>query len=106
MEVKQNGKPFGKRIGLGLASLVVLFYLLHSTPNVAVRTYVFFIGHPVAAVTSGIEPDEYPREHNRMHTQSYSLKNPPTEKATGSELKNYQVRKQGILYFAKFYSGI
>ncbi|PKR85323.1 hypothetical protein CWO92_09010 [Heyndrickxia camelliae] len=42
--------------------LVVLFLMLHSNPKLALRTQVFFTGHPITAFNTGIVDDEY---HNK-----------------------------------------
>ncbi|WOV85756.1 hypothetical protein PGH26_07420 [Sporosarcina jeotgali] len=111
MGAKQKKILFRKRVVIGLASLVVLFYLLHSTPNMAVRTCVFFTGHPVAAITSDIEEDagyseSDKKEYKKINTKAYTLTNPPLEKATDSVLENYQVESYGLIYFAKFSGGL
>ena len=62
--------------------VVAVFLLLHSTPNIALRTHVFFLGYPTAAITSGIIEDEF---HNKIDKQkfvelngkAYTLTNPP-----------------------------
>ncbi len=111
MGAKQRETAFTKMVVIGLASLVVLFYLLHSTPNMAVRTCVFFTGHPVAAITSNIDEDASysesdKREYEKINTKAYILINPPLEKATDSVLENYQVEIYGFIYFAKFSGGL
>ena len=89
-------------------AVVAVFLLFHSTSNIALRTHVFFLGYPKAAITSGIIEDEF---HNKIDKQkfvglkgkAYTLTNPPNEKATQGELSNFFVRKAGFLYFAKYY---
>ncbi|MGG0645036.1 hypothetical protein ABE021_14020 [Sporosarcina gallistercoris] len=111
MGAKQKERLFKKWGLIGLVSLVALFYLLHSTPDRAVRTCVFFIGHPVAAMTSDIEDDTNhsksdKTEHEKANLKTFTLTNPPYVKATDSDLGNYQVRKYGFIYFAKFSGGM
>ena len=87
---------------------VAVFVLLHSTPSMALRTPVFFMGYPKAAITSEIIEDEF---HNKidkekfmeLHAKAYTLTKPPTEKATEGELRNFLVRKFGFLHFAEYY---
>ncbi|MCM3761757.1 hypothetical protein M3212_13345 [Alkalihalobacillus oceani] len=43
--------------------LVALIVLLHATPGLALRTHVFMLGYPKAALASGIVDDDY---HNRV----------------------------------------
>jgi hypothetical protein len=86
----------------------VLFLLLHSTPTIALRTHVFFMGHPVAAMTTGIKDDKFHNKEDRekfitLHGKAYALTKPPIEKATEGILVNYLVRKHGFLYFAEYY---
>jgi len=91
-----------------IVSLLVVFIVLHSTPSMALRSHIFFMGYPKAAITSGITED---KEHNEvdknkfaeLNAKAYSLTNPPIEKATHGELRNYLVRKFGFLHFAEYY---
>lgn len=89
---------FSRRIMIGLASLVILFYALHATPTLAVRTCVFFLGHPVVAFTSGIEEE--------ADATYVTLTDPPIETATGSDLDRYEVRRYGMIYIARFAGGL
>ncbi|PKR76769.1 hypothetical protein CEY16_13190 [Halalkalibacillus sediminis] len=91
-----------------LSILIVGFVVLHSTPHLALRTHVFFTGHPIKAFTTEIVDDESRNEidkekFDRLNAKAYSLTKPPIEKATDGELKNYLVRKRGWLYFARYY---
>ncbi|MCL1694468.1 hypothetical protein [Lysinibacillus sp. BPa_S21] len=89
-------------------SLLVVIILLHSTPSMALRTHVFFLGYPIAAISSGIIED---KEHNKvdkdkfaeLNAKAYTLTNPPIEKATQTKLRNFLVRKFGFLHFAEYY---
>ncbi|WLR54688.1 hypothetical protein LC048_20110 [Mesobacillus subterraneus] len=91
-----------------IAALVVVFILLHSTPTMALKTHVFIMGYPKAAILSGVIQDEY---HNKvdkekfaeLNAKAYTLTKPPIEKATQGELRNYLVRKIGFLHFAEYY---
>lgn len=91
-----------------IALLVGFVYLLHSTPHLALRTYVFVTGHPVAAVTTGIVENEYINQvdHDKMdekNAKAYTLTKPPIEKATQGELRNYLVKKVGFIHLVEFY---
>ncbi|MFZ3579493.1 hypothetical protein [Virgibacillus sp. DJP39] len=87
--------------------VAVLFLILHTTPKMALRTHVFFLGYPKAAITSEIVDDAF---HNRVdkkkfkesNTKAYTLTEPPTEEATQGLLRNYTVKKVGVLYFADY----
>ncbi|MGB8002581.1 MAG: hypothetical protein WCF60_21115 [Anaerobacillus sp.] len=90
-----------------LVAIGILFLALHITPKVALRTHLFFMGYPKAAITTEIVDDEF---HNReekeafekTNTKAYTLTEPPTEKATQGELRNFRVTKDGYLYFADY----
>jgi len=87
---------------------IILFAVLHSTPKLALRTHVFFNGHPILAIRTKIIDD---REHNRIdkeylrkeQAKCYSLTKAPKERATDSYLTNYIVRKKGHFYKVNYY---
>ena len=93
---------------LPIAVLLLVVTILHSTPHLALRTHVFFLGYPKSAVMSGIVDDDY---HNRidkdkfaeLNAKAYTLTEPPVEKATQGELRNFLVRKIGIWHIAAYY---
>ncbi|MDT8862576.1 hypothetical protein N0O92_20460 [Alkalihalobacillus sp. MEB130] len=93
---------------VGMVVMIGIILMLHSTPHLAVRTYVFFTGHPIAAMTTGIIDDDY---HNKvdkekfaeLNAKAYTLTRPPIEKATQGELRNYLVRKYAFFYLVEFY---
>lgn len=91
-----------------LVVIAITFLLLHSTPGTAIRTKVFFMGYPKAALTSSIIDDEFHNEVDKdrfaeLNAKAYTLTKPPIEKATQGELRNYLVRKFGFLHFAEYY---
>ena len=87
---------------------IILFAVLHSTPKLALRTHVFFNGHPILAFQTEIIPD---REHNRIdkeylkkeQAKCYSLTKAPNGGTTDSHFTNYIVRKKGFIYKANYY---
>jgi len=87
---------------------IVLFFCLHLSPSMALRTHVLFNGHPIIAVSSKITKDEW---HNRVdkdylnkeNATCYTITKAPKEKTTDSFLSNYIVRKKGFFYTAKYY---
>jgi hypothetical protein len=94
--------------GIILSITILLFLVLHSTPNLALRTHVFFMGYPKAAITSGIIEDEYHNDVDKekfteLNAKAFTLTKPPIEKATDGELRNFLVRKFGIFHFAEYY---
>ncbi|WP_370044036.1 hypothetical protein [Lysinibacillus sp. RC79] len=90
-----------------IVSLLVVIILLHLTPSMALRTHIFFMGYPKASISSGIIED---KDHNivdkdkfaELNAKAYTLTNPPIEKATQGELRNFLVRKFGFLHFAEY----
>ncbi|HZH60822.1 MAG TPA: hypothetical protein VEY70_14870 [Metabacillus sp.] len=96
-----------QRTWISLTVLLIVIYILHSTPHMSVRTYVFFTGYPIQAFTSGIVDDSYhnevdKEEFKKMNARAYTLTNPPIEKATQGELSNYIVKKYGVFYITDF----
>ncbi|MBY6036919.1 hypothetical protein KUV80_09650 [Fictibacillus nanhaiensis] len=90
-----------------MIAFVFVLILLHSTPSMALRTHVFFMGYPKAAITSGIIEDDFHNKVDRekfseLNAKAYTLTKPPIEKATSGVLRNYLVRKIGFLHFAEF----
>ena len=53
---------------LSITLWVAVFVLLHSTPSMALRTHVFFMGYPKAAITSEIIEDEF---HNKTDKEKF-----------------------------------
>jgi hypothetical protein len=88
--------------------LVIIYCALHLTPESALKTHIFLTGHFSKAISTDVIEDV---EHNEMdkddlikeNAKCYRLTDPPIEKATQGELRNYKVRKIGFIYFAKYY---
>jgi hypothetical protein len=97
-----------KRIVLPLILLAALFLVLHSTPSLALRTHVFFMGHPITACTSGVQEGVSHVIINKekliqLHEKAYSLTKAPADSAGGGGLlENYLVKRDGFLYFAEY----
>ena len=97
-----------KKKFLIIVAVVVVIIILHSTPSMALRTQVFIMGYPKAAIFSGIIEDEY---HNKvdkdkfakLNAKAYTLTKPPIEEATQGELRNFLVRKFWFFHFAEYY---
>jgi hypothetical protein len=97
-----------KKVIIIVTLSILFFIMLHSKPNIALRTHVFTMGYPKAAITSDIVDDEFHNEVDKerfakLNAKAYTLTKPPTEKATQGELRNFLVRKYGFLYFAEYY---
>ncbi|MFB7141463.1 hypothetical protein ACFCYN_17565 [Gottfriedia sp. NPDC056225] len=76
---------------------IILFFVLHSSPSIALKTHVFFNGHPILAIQSIVVDDE---EHNQGDKE-YLKK----EKAKCYSLndENYIIRKKEFLYIADYF---
>lgn len=91
-----------------ICCIIAMYILLHITPALALRTYLFTDGHPIIALTTGIVDDEY---HNRVdkkilehqNAKSYILTKPATDQPTQYIMIEFKVVKKGILYFAQPY---
>lgn len=97
-----------KNMIISVAAIFMLFFLLHSTPNIALRTHLVLLGHPIAAVSTGIVEDDFSgnvdeEKLREWNAKSYALTKPPTERATQGILSNFIVKKNGFLYFAEYY---
>lgn len=91
-----------------LLVLLMIYVITHSTPELALRTHVFFMGHPIIAITTDIEEDPYHNDYHKaefekLDASAYILTNPPVEKATESELISFMVKKKGLLHFAEYF---
>lgn len=85
-----------------LALVAILFVLLHATPKLALRTHLFFEGHPKIAFTSEFVDYKYLNLPATEKSKGYILTEPPFEKDTESVLETYQVKQTGFFYFAKY----
>ncbi|MDF2608277.1 MAG: hypothetical protein K0S34_2477 [Bacillales bacterium] len=88
-----------------IASLVFisLFIFLHSSPIIALRTHLFFKGHPVRALDCKFEEWDYDDELKKTlyakNIKWYVTFNPPEAHGTGIPMYNWKVEKKGFLYF-------
>lgn len=87
---------------------ILLFFILHLTPSLALRTFVFFNGHPIVAITTEIVDDKQlnPNDIEKLKKEQakcYSLTKIPKEKNNDTDLLNYIVHKKGFLYLAEYY---
>lgn len=73
------------------------------TPDLALRTYVFRIGHPVVSFTTTIEDDNVHKDLETENIRFYTLDKAPADRATGNDMTSYKVTKKGFLYFAEYY---
>lgn len=88
-----------KKAAIFFVLLILIFYLCHSSPIVAVRTKLVFSGCFDSGFTSGIFLDEKTDEN----TSIYKIEKVPIKKATGGRLDYFRVRRySGIFYFAEY----
>lgn len=88
-------KTFAVIIVLTLAIL----WLPHSTATLSIRTHLFFIGHPLAALTSKIEKtDIYDEQYGRQYEVLQDIK----DIGTGNSSSSLKVKKFIFLYFAEY----
>ena len=76
----------------------------HATPEMAIRSYVCFMGYPISAIKADIVEYEYFNkiEDEIENSQGFKIMNPPIERATQGELNTYIVTKKWIFYVARF----
>lgn len=103
-----GGGPMVKKRAIRIGIVIVIFTLLHSTPGLALRTSVFFHGHPIVALTTEIEEYEpYSHQERTLFTQEkaklYRLMPPPIEKDTQGHLYTWKVIKKVFVYYAHYY---
>ncbi|WP_407310009.1 hypothetical protein [Desulfosporosinus sp. SB140] len=90
--------------------IVVLGYVTfqaHTTPDMAIRTYLLISGHPFSALTTGITENQFQTELDRnslecQNAKIYSLTRPPLD-TSGNHLINCKVIKRGSQYYAEPY---
>lgn len=80
-----------------LLIFVGLILCSHATPEMAIRSRVFFMGHPISAIKADIVEYEY-----NDGIQGFKITNPPVERATQGELDTYIVSEKWIFHFARF----
>lgn len=85
--------------------ILIGYVISHSdtTPQIAIRTYLFLSGHPISALTTGIVENQGQTilDRNSLERQNakiYSLKRPLFD-ASGNYLSNYKVIKKGSQYY-------
>ena len=74
------------KLGVVLGTIIGLFVICHLSPQIALRTHLFFSGHPISSVTTGITL----AEKVDANTDIYQLQH--------FEVKRYS----GIFYFAEY----
>ena len=75
---------------------------LHLTPSLSLRTTLFFSGHFNEALHAKLTPVEYKNSQSTL----YTVEPVPFEKATHSELKTFEVKRNFIFYSASYYGEV
>lgn len=84
--------------------MILMFIVLHLTPNLALKTNLFFQGYFQEAFASEMTRIEHPdKERNSTF---YQVTPAPVEKETSGVLVTYKVEKVWIFYFASYYSEV
>lgn len=101
--ISLNRKWFNLLIGF-----IIIYGLLHITPHMAIRTHLVTMGYPNIAFTTGIVDDEFHNEVDKLalhkdKAKCYTITKPAYEKATDGYLKNFKVKRAGLLHFASYY---
>jgi hypothetical protein len=100
--MKTNHKIANTILLIAFLVPTLIFCLLHSTPKMALRTFMLFDGHPMIALTSSIETqyDQFQKYYSfiKMDTK-------PEFTASGSDyIPFFSVKKKAFLYFAEHYN--
>ncbi len=91
------------KVFITIAILIGIFVIAHITPQNAIRTHIFFTGHPIIASSSSIDKDEIYRELETESISFYTVEKPPIDPITKNEMTSYKVTKKLFLFFAKYY---
>lgn len=91
-----------------LIGFIIIYALLHITPQMAIRTHLVTMGYPKIALTTEIVDDEFHNKVDKLalekdNAKCYTITTPAYEKATDGYLRNFKVKKAGLLYFAEYY---
>lgn len=103
--IRNNKK---KSILITILFFLITFIVLHSTPNLSIRTCLFFDGHFLSAFTSKINTNtfQYNLDKNILDENEmiYKLDNSNiTFRDTKNPIYNFKVKEKYNLYFATYY---
>ncbi|MBO3446509.1 MULTISPECIES: hypothetical protein [Clostridia] len=87
-----------------IASIIIILTIVYviGTPTGALRFAIARTGNPITAVNLKISDKPYKKKIGK-NQMIYTLINPPVEKSTYSELKNWIITKYGLIYWGNFY---
>lgn len=95
-------KKLNRYLKLVLFGIILAFILLHTTPKLAVRAYLIWNGHPLAAVTSQVVIKEQTAPTGeKILKGSIATDTAPVERATNTVLDSYTIT-HSLLYFAQY----
>ncbi|MGL5087620.1 MAG: hypothetical protein ACRC68_18215 [Clostridium sp.] len=85
-------------------SIIILLYItLHITPQMSLRTYLFFTWHPVLAFTSSVQA--YTHDASNENLNFYTFSPSPKGKFTGNDMLAYKTKKTGFIYISEHHGG-
>lgn len=84
-----------------LLFILILFIILHITPQLSIRTHLFVTGHPKTAFTTQMNKTKHSSESKNV--SFYNLTDPPTIKALDTDLTTYKVVRIFFLYFTVYH---
>ncbi len=85
-----------------LGVITLLLYLLHCTPELALRTQLALLGYPSKAFTTDFEVDDLHVDAERLaadNTAIYIVNSPPIERTTQGELRIFFCGETLRLFF-------
>lgn len=80
--------------------ILLLFIILHITPNLSIRTHLLITGHPKSAFNTEIK--KVNQDYESKNVSLYDLTDPPTIKGLDADLTTYKVVKILFLYFTVY----
>lgn len=83
--------------------IIVIFVILHITPQMALRTHLVFTGHPKIAFTSNIE--EFKKGEETKNVKFYIFKPSPIDRETKNKMLAYKTTRIGFIYLATYHGG-
>lgn len=86
-----------------LLFILLLFIILHVTPNLSLRTYLFLTGHPKLSFTTEIKELNFNDDNNQI--KFYSFTPAPMNKATCNNMLAYKTTRIGFIYIATYHGG-
>lgn len=89
-------------------SIIIAAIILHTTPSLAIRTRLFFDCHPIAAINTKVEVNEFQQSLDKEILEKegsriYCISAKAKDWQTGNYIVNYKVTKNGHLYYVHSY---